>query len=208
MKVLIVSETLDLLDKYNSFFSDNGFSTICYSWLIKAMDNIEEINPEIIFVNAIDYPRHWKVLIQNAKQVSKNLKHCIVRIPDELDDDEQKKLEILKVICVKTDFTQTQEANQILKILLEKQPTSRENITSDKVLTCTIPETGEKINGAIISYDYPIIIYTPNNIQDKKLFPFGKKFTDCTIYDNGLPSKASVQVQGIHTTSIEFCIIK
>ncbi len=232
MKILIVSETPNSLDTYNKFFSDNGFSTICYSWLVKALDNIEEINPEIIFVNAVDYPRTWKVLIQNARQVSKSLKHCIVVVPEELDDDEQKKLKTLEAICVKPDFTQTAEAEFLLDTIKSKQQTrikealsslidnEDENddidedeeffniLESDKILTLTIPEAKIEITGKIVCYEDPVIIFMPNNIDHIKLFPFGRKFFDCTFYDAALPAKISIQVQGMSDRTVEFCIIK
>lgn len=238
MKVLIVSETPNTLDTYNDFFSNNGFATICYSWLVKALDNIEEINPEVILVNAVDYPRNWKVLIQNAKQVSKNLKHCIVVVPSDIDDDELQKIKTLDAMCVSVNFTTTDEASTILLKLNPKSSqtateiptpiatpvqntvptpkTSRITIESvteketinEMILTCTMPETRWEVSGKVEKYDYPTMIFTPNETQYVKLFTFGKKFTECTLYEFGLPSKISVQVQGYTDNSIEFCVIK
>ncbi|HCC37799.1 MAG TPA: pilus assembly protein PilZ [Treponema sp.] len=41
-----------------------GFELIRYRQMIKAMDNIDEINPHAIIVSARDFPRHWKILTQ------------------------------------------------------------------------------------------------------------------------------------------------
>lgn len=64
MKALIISSDDIVINKLNSFFSHKKIETIVYKWLIKALDNIEEIHPEIIIVSSSDYPRHWKTLVQ------------------------------------------------------------------------------------------------------------------------------------------------
>jgi hypothetical protein len=41
-----------------------GFELIRYNHVLKAMDNLDEIDPQAIIVSARDYPRHWKILVQ------------------------------------------------------------------------------------------------------------------------------------------------
>jgi DNA-binding response OmpR family regulator len=41
-----------------------GFDAIRYRHVLKAMDNIDEIDPAAIIISARDFPRHWKVLLQ------------------------------------------------------------------------------------------------------------------------------------------------
>jgi hypothetical protein len=41
---------------------------IHYSQALKAMDNIEEIDPDAIIINACDFPRHWKTIVQFVRQ--------------------------------------------------------------------------------------------------------------------------------------------
>ncbi|MDR3333563.1 MAG: PilZ domain-containing protein [Treponema sp.] len=41
-----------------------GFDLIRYRYVLKAMDNLEEVNPALIIISAQDFPRHWKVLLQ------------------------------------------------------------------------------------------------------------------------------------------------
>lgn len=67
MKILIISDDNELVSKTKSFFINNGFDTIVYKWLLKALDNIEEIQPDVIILNSSEYPRHWKTLVQFAK---------------------------------------------------------------------------------------------------------------------------------------------
>jgi len=41
-----------------------GFEIVRYSHAIKAMDNIDEIDPQAIIISAVDFPRHWKTMVQ------------------------------------------------------------------------------------------------------------------------------------------------
>ena len=72
MKTLIISDDAQFTKTIDSFFTRRGHSTIIYKWLIKAMDNLEEIKPDIIIISADEYPRHWKSLVQFMEK--KNVK--------------------------------------------------------------------------------------------------------------------------------------
>lgn len=67
MKVLIISDEENLVNQTKIFFQNNGLDTICYKWLLKALDNIEEIQPDVIVLSSSEYPRHWKTLVQFVK---------------------------------------------------------------------------------------------------------------------------------------------
>jgi len=41
-----------------------GFELIRYHHILKAMDNIDEIDPTGIIISARDFPRHWKIMVQ------------------------------------------------------------------------------------------------------------------------------------------------
>ena len=64
MKAIIISDEEDVISKLDKTLTANGFDTIIYRWLLKALDNIEEIRPDLVIVSANEYPRHWKTLTQ------------------------------------------------------------------------------------------------------------------------------------------------
>ncbi len=121
MKILIISESNEKLDAYSDFFMRHDFNTITYSWLLKALDNIIEIKPNAVIINAIDYPRHWKTLVQYIRAVYEGVSPIILIAPNDLDEDEQKKVEALEVFCVQEDFLTSEEGTQVLA-LLESSP--------------------------------------------------------------------------------------
>ena len=64
MKLLLVlgsDETHKLITHY---VKPLGFELIRYSYVQKAMDNIDEIDPQGIIISAKDFPRHWKIMVQ------------------------------------------------------------------------------------------------------------------------------------------------
>ena len=67
MKALVISEDKELVKFYTDIFNENKIDVINYNWLLKAMDNVEEIKPDFIVVSSVEYPRHWKTLVQYVK---------------------------------------------------------------------------------------------------------------------------------------------
>ena len=67
MKALIISEDQTVCDSLNKVLVEAGYDTIIYKWLLKALDNVEEIRPDCVVVSSSEYPRHWKTLVQFIK---------------------------------------------------------------------------------------------------------------------------------------------
>jgi hypothetical protein len=64
VKLLLVlgsDETTNLISLY---VKPIGFELIRYHHIIKAMDNIDEIDPAAIIISAKDFPRRWKTMVQ------------------------------------------------------------------------------------------------------------------------------------------------
>ena len=67
MKALIISEDENVYTTLDEILKKASYDTIIYKWLLKALDNIEEIRPDLIVVSSSEYPRHWKTLVQFVK---------------------------------------------------------------------------------------------------------------------------------------------
>jgi len=69
-----------------------------YRWLLKALDNIEEIRPDIVVVNASDYPRHWKTLTQFIKSgIAGKIPDVILYVPKSFSETEKMKAQKLGI---------------------------------------------------------------------------------------------------------------
>ena len=122
MKALIISEANDITNEFTEYYKTQNYDVIKYRWLMKAMDNIEEIDPDLIFINATEYPRHWKTLCQYVKGINKNPKIVLfTSLP--LSNEDREKAECLQIdsivnssedleeVCTLTDICQDSEDN-------------------------------------------------------------------------------------------------
>ena len=64
MKLLLVLGSDDTHNLISLYVKPLGFELIRYSHVLKAMDNIDEIDPSAIVISARDFPRHWKTMVQ------------------------------------------------------------------------------------------------------------------------------------------------
>lgn len=98
MKALVISDNQEIVDSLQSYLKENNFDIIIYRWLLKALDNIEEIHPDIIFVSACEYPRHWKTLASFVKSgIGGNNIKLFLYNPVPLSEEEVKKAHELGV---------------------------------------------------------------------------------------------------------------
>ena len=94
MKALIVLDDKEKLSSISEKLTNAGFDTICYQWLMKALDNLEEISPHLVIISAEDYPRHWKVFVQHIKAHFKDDNTKVFLLTSSLTEEEQKKSKI------------------------------------------------------------------------------------------------------------------
>jgi hypothetical protein len=64
MKLLLILGTDESYKPISRCIKPMGFELIHYRHVIKAMDNVDEIDPTAIIISARDFPRHWKLLVQ------------------------------------------------------------------------------------------------------------------------------------------------
>jgi len=64
MKLLLVLGSDDTHNLISLYVKPLGFELIRYGHVLKAMDNIDEIDPSAVIISARDFPRHWKIMVQ------------------------------------------------------------------------------------------------------------------------------------------------
>jgi hypothetical protein len=67
MKLLMVIASDEVSELVSFYIKPAGFDLIRYRYVIKAMDNLDEIEADAIIISASDFPRHWKTLLQFAR---------------------------------------------------------------------------------------------------------------------------------------------
>lgn len=98
MKAIIICDDEELIGKVDTALASLSYDTIIYRWLLKALDNIEEIRPDIVVVNASDYPRHWKTLTQFIKSgIAGKIPDVILYVPKSFSETEKMKAQKLGI---------------------------------------------------------------------------------------------------------------
>lgn len=107
MKALVISEDKELVKFYTDIFTENKIDVINYNWLLKAMDNVEEIKPDFIVVNSVEYPRHWKTLVQYVKsEIFIGPIFFVLQVNNNFSEDERKKAECLGINEIVSSFSE------------------------------------------------------------------------------------------------------
>ena len=60
MKTILAVENTETQQRIEQHLKPLGFDFIAYQNPIKAIDNLDEIDPDLILFSAEDFPRHWK----------------------------------------------------------------------------------------------------------------------------------------------------
>ncbi|MGP1600819.1 hypothetical protein [Treponema sp.] len=164
MKTLLISESRDILTAYADFFKSMGYENLCYRWLLKAMDNLEEIQPDVVFINASDYPRHWKTIVQHIR--ASGFCNPVVLIAAEyLDEDDQAKARFLGIYCI-TSSIDTEETRQKIRTQLncaqcENPP--EQNVAPEPQLEPETASCSESERES--SYDFENIVEQPEKAE-------------------------------------------
>ncbi len=105
MKILIISNDEEKNCSVNTALENKGFDTIIYSDFLKAMDNFKEISPNFCIINALDYPRHWKIFAQFIKSDFARAKASVILFaPETLSEEERKKADFLGIKGIFTEI--------------------------------------------------------------------------------------------------------
>ncbi len=121
MKVMMIAEQTESLSRYKNFFEDLGAQTVKYRNIAKALDNLDEIEPDGIVINVVDYPRQWKTVAEFLRGTEAVHLTCapklILSTEDSpyFDDTELEKSQILGVDYIIRDFDDVDETADLVE---------------------------------------------------------------------------------------------
>ena len=154
MKALIISDEAEVSEKLKELFKFYGVDVISYKWLLKALDNIEEIQPDIILLSASEYPRHWKTLVQFVKSgIGGEQVKVYLYEPNPLSKEDGEKARALGV----TGYFTSLESNYLKSVFsfIEENKSNqvRENIEEDENQEDELPT----VSGILSNYGYILL---------------------------------------------------
>jgi len=129
MKALIICDECKISSQVNDFLAKQGIDSIIYNWFLKALDNIEEINPDIIIVNGEEFPRHWKIVAQFiTSNLFKKKIPLYIYSAKELSSEDSEKISKLENVTLLTSV----EAEELSKIVSDDEPFDEDFAVVDK----------------------------------------------------------------------------
>ena len=129
MIILIVAQDRTLKDRFESFFGNLGYRSIQYTNPLKALDNLDEIRPDVVVCSSSDYPRHWKLIVKQIRDTrGRDDAVVILTVPDGYDPEEADKAAFLGVNILFPERLETVEDFRTLdsRISRYKTPPDRD----------------------------------------------------------------------------------
>ena len=155
-----------------------GYETVRYRLPLKLMDNIDELHPDVLIINSVDFPRQWKVVVQYLHGITKKEIPILLLKNNYFSQTEaDKALELGIKALVSYNLEDTASVEKLKEVLLRYTPdvsTSESkpiSPTEEDNIQCLIshPKTGNIITGKVISISKNEINLVPDviaNIED------------------------------------------
>lgn len=115
---MLIADTDTSVRKITDCISPWGFDIIHYRSALKAIDNIEEIKPDAVFISAGDFPRHWKTIVQFIRADTGKDKTVIILLTGDrfTSDDADKAVYIGVQAIIKETLADANDEQKILQI--------------------------------------------------------------------------------------------
>lgn len=142
MKALVISDDNSTILKIDECLKKFHVDSINYKWLLKALDNVEEICPDITIISAQDYPRHWKIFTQFIKSgIGNNNCKVLLYTQQDFTSEESDKAKTLGVYGVFTSLLDDESEKTLSKLL--SSITGKPKVDVAEHLEC--PKTNETV---------------------------------------------------------------
>ncbi len=142
MKILLVAEKDSTKESLLHHLAPRGFDLIHYRNPIKAMDNIDEIAPDLVFFSAEDFPRHWKPFLKLLRTSFSQERATFVLLKGEMFTFEEaakaKHLEVTGII--RENLEDRKEYSRLEELLMRYT-----SLLESRSLGRYIPETTDQI---------------------------------------------------------------
>lgn len=228
MKALLIADNDLYIENISSVLKAAGYDTIVYKWLLKALDNVEEIAPHLIIVSTEEYPRHWKTLTQFAQyNFGDYTPQVILFTGRNFNEEEKKKADALgvrgcfdsvdvegldclrNILKTKIDIYSGKltEPENPLPLSLEAETAPEEKQEEKKqTLPCTFvftnPVTGSIVSGRARNYDGNSLEYVADFEESLKAISKGTLVTSATLKTGEAIDKVHAEVISMNDDSL------
>ncbi len=191
MKALLVIDS-DTACRLVSFYLEPlGFEFIRYRSPLKAMDNIEEIDPEAVIVSAEDFPRHWKTIVQfiRSERDKKKTTIVILKGPTFSYEDAAKAAQIGVDGIASDNLEDPEELDRLQNMLGRYRPVKNGRRAKrvrpadwDRVeFIFTIPDSGAIVTGRVTSLSSSGLAFEPDDPAALAAGASGTRYGECSL---------------------------
>jgi len=183
---ILVSNDEEFITKVSATLKESGYDIILYRWFLKALDNLQEISPDLIVINAKEYKRHWKIMTSytntmiSCDGIEKKSK-IILFGNNEMSDRELHQAQKLGIRAVLNSTNE--DGLKKLKNLLTK------NNTNSVQFVFTNPSTKSLVTGLVNTATNNTINFEPDFNSQLKDLKNGIMLRECLLLKSGKVSK-------------------
>ena len=191
MKILLVAEKDSTRQSLLHHLRPRGFDLIHYRNPIKAMDNIDEIEPEVVFFSAEDFPRHWKPFIKLLREsLSKERSTFLLLKGDVFPFDEAAKAKHLEVNGIFRENLDDRKEYSRVEELLSRYGSLKEVRSEQRYIPVehdniefivTHPQTYSIVTGSLFDLSPKGAAFDPDDSSLTESIPIGTIISLCSL---------------------------
>ena len=191
MKLLLVTEKDTTRVSLESHLRPRGFDFIHYRNPIKAMDNIDEVAPDLVLFSAEDFPRHWKPFIALLRGTRTKEQTAFVLLRGDLFSfDEAAKATHLEVNGVLPERPEDRESLQTLEDIVTRYSSMKEirndvryipSASDNTEFVFTHPVNYQIITGILFDLSPGGAAFIPDDPKSSSDIPAGSKIKHCSL---------------------------
>lgn len=187
MKAMLIADSAAFSSFLTDFLRNYGFDVIHYRSPVKALDNIEEIDPDAMLISAEDYPRHWKPLVQCIRSSRKTEDVIVILFAGNAFSEQDAAVASALSIQALIDASAPPEKktallHKIVARYAEPQGGIADIETLKKNVSVVFPNplTGTIITGAVFFLSEKLLKFQPDAPAAAGI-PSGMKIPECRI---------------------------
>jgi hypothetical protein len=191
MKLLLVMANDDTFNSVSHCVKAPGIELIRYNHVLKAMDNVDEIDPAILIISAKDFPKHWKVMVQFVRyERANNTCPIIILKGEKFPTEEASKAAVLEVDGLFTEpLENTEEIVKLREILNNCAPGSEKrhdhSLSAEQLqkfgFVFNTPQDNILVTGTVKGLSKEGLSFLPDNGSLMRTITLHKELEECSL---------------------------
>lgn len=161
MKALVIADDDVVLGRIKNLLNKMNIDMIVYRWLLKALDNVEEIEPQLVIISTRDYPRHWKTFVQYTSGLNISQPKVILFADREFSLDEKKKAQALGINGIFPEECTDDDFSGIITSVM----TAAIKKSNACLFMFTNPVTNNFVCGKVKSFEERSLVFIPDFLE-------------------------------------------